>query len=73
MMFPVTWSEFESTEGYLKALQQLEIRLIYGMYPEIITHPAEEKERLKQLIDSYLYKDILAFSKIKKPEILENL
>jgi len=73
LMFPVAWSELESTEGYLKALQQLEIRLIYGMYPEIITHPSEEKERLKQLIDSYLYKDILAFSKIKKPEILENL
>ena len=73
LMFPVTWGEFESTEGYIKALQQLEIRLIYGMYPEIITHPSEEKERLKQLLDSYLYKDLLAFAKIKKPEILENL
>ena len=72
-MFPVSWSEFESTEGYVKALQQLEIRLIYGMYPEIITHPSEEKERLKQLIDSYLYKDLLAFAKIKKPAVLENL
>jgi predicted AAA+ superfamily ATPase len=72
-MFPVSWSEFESTEGYVKALQQLEIRLIYGMYPEIITHPSEEKERLKQLIDSFLYKDLLAFAKIKKPAVLENL
>ena len=73
LMFPVTWSEFESSEGFVKALQQLEIRLIYGMYPEIITHPGEEKERLKQLIDSYLYKDLLAFSNIKRPEMLENL
>ena len=73
LMFPVSWSEFESSEGYVKALQQLEIRLIYGMYPEIITHPSEEKERLKHLTDSYLYKDLLAFSTIKKPEILENL
>ena len=72
-MFPVTWSELENTEGYVKALQQLEIRLIYGMYPEIITHSSEEKERLKQLIDSYLYKDLLAFAKIKKPAVLENL
>lgn len=73
LMFPVTWQEFELTEGYIKSLQQLEIRLIYGMYPEIITHPSEEKDRLKQLIDSYLYKDLLAFSNIKKPEVLENL
>ena len=73
LMFPVTWRELENSEGYVKALQQLDIRLIYGMYPEIITHPSEEKERLKQLADSYLYKDLLAFSNIKKPEVLENL
>ncbi len=73
LMTPVSWGELEQTEGYVKALQQLELRLIYGMYPEIITHPSEEKERLKQLIDSYLYKDILAYSAIKKPEVLEKL
>lgn len=72
-MFPVTWNELELTDGYIKSLQQLEIRLIYGMYPEIITHLAEEKDRLKQLIDSYLYKDLLSFSNIKKPDILEKL
>lgn len=73
LMFPVTWSELEQTEGYIKSLQQLELRLIYGMYPEIITHSGEEKDRLKQLVDSYLYKDLLTFANIKKPDVLENL
>lgn len=73
LMFPVTWLELENYVGYVKAIQQLELRLLYGMYPEIITHPLEEKERLKQLIDSYLYKDILAYSNIKKPGVLEKL
>ena len=73
LMFPVTWLELENYVGYVKAIQQLEMRLLYGMYPEIITHPSEEKERLKQLIDSYLYKDILAYSNIKKPGVLEKL
>jgi len=73
LMTPVSWGELEQTDGYVKALQQLDLRLIYGMYPEIITHPSEEKERLKQLIDSYLYKDILTYSAIKKPEVLEKL
>jgi predicted AAA+ superfamily ATPase len=73
LMFPVTWLELENYVGYVKAIQQLELRLLYGMYPEIITHPSEEKERLKQLIDSYLYKDILAYSNIKKPGVLEKL
>jgi len=73
LMYPVTWQELELTDGYIKSLQQLEIRMIYGMYPEIINHPSEEKERLKQLIDSYLYKDLLSFYNIKKPAILEKL
>jgi hypothetical protein len=72
-MLPVSWGELEKTGGLIKSLQQLELRLIYGMYPEIITHPGEEKERLKQLVDSYLYKDLLANSTIRKPEVLEKL
>lgn len=72
-MFPVTWQELEETYGYLKSLQQLELRILYGMYPEIITNIGEEKERLKLLIDSYLYKDILSFYNIQKPLVLQNL
>lgn len=72
-MYPVTWNELENYKGYIKSLQQLELRLIYGMYPEIITHPSEEKDRLNQLIDSYLYKDLLAYSNLRKPDILEKL
>jgi predicted AAA+ superfamily ATPase len=73
IMYPVIWSELEKTYGYVNAQQQFELRMIFGMYPEIIMHPADEQERLKQLIDSYLYKDLLAFTKIRKPEILEEL
>ena len=72
-MYPVSWHELEITEGYIKTLQQLELRLIYGMYPEIINYPSEEKDRLKQLIDSYLYKDLLSFYNIRKPDVLEKL
>jgi len=73
IMYPIIWNELEQTYGYIQAQQQLELRMIYGMYPEIITHPADEKERLKQLIDSYLYKDLLAFANIRKSEVLEAL
>ena len=73
IMYPIIWSELEKTYGYVHAQQQLELRMIYGMYPEIITYPGDEKDRLKQLIDSYLYKDLLAFEKIRKPEVLETL
>lgn len=73
IMFPITWHELDNTLGHLKSMQQFENRIIYGMYPEVITHPGEEVERLKLLVDSYLYKDIYAFNNLKKPEILEKL
>ena len=72
-LFPISWKEFEDNVGFIKAEQQLEIRIIYGMYPDVINRVGEETEVLKQLGDSYLYKDILAFSTIRKPEILEKL
>lgn len=72
-LFPISWKEFEDDIGFVKATQQLEMRLIYGMYPDVINHTGESFEVLKELANSYLYKDILAFSTIRKPEILEKL
>jgi len=51
----------------------LENRLLYGFYPDVINNQGNEKETLKSLVNSYLYRDILAFSGIRKPEVLEKL
>jgi len=72
-LFPISWEEFEKREGYIKAEQQVENRLLYGMYPEVLNNKGKEREVLKNLVSSYLYRDILAFSEIRKPEILDNL
>ena len=72
-LYPVSWKELEESLGFLKSSQQLELRMIYGMYPDVINNVGEEVEVLRQLTDSYLYKDILAFGGIRKPEILEKL
>lgn len=72
-LFPVSWQEFEDHVGYLQAEQQLETRLLYGSYPEIVVSPGEERERLQQLVGSYLYRDILAYAGIRKPEVLDRL
>ena len=72
-LFPISWEEYENHEGYLKSEQQFENRLLYGFYPEVLNHPGEEKQILKQLVSSYLYRDILAFSDIRKPEVIEHL
>jgi len=38
-----------------------------------VTHPGDRQARLQQLADSYLYKDILTWEQIKKPDRLERL
>ena len=72
-LFPISWEEFEDHVGYLEASAQLEERLIYGMYPDVINHRHEAREVLNQLTTSYLYQDVLSLTGIKKPEILEKL
>jgi len=72
-LLPISWEEYEQELGYVVAEKQIENRLLYGFYPDIINNPGEEKELLKQLVNSYLYRDILAYSNIKKPDVLEKL
>lgn len=72
-LLPISWEEYEDHLGYLKAEQQLENRLLYGFYPDVLNNPGEEQEILKNLVDSYLYRDILAYAEIRKPEVLDKL
>ena len=48
-------------------------RLVYGYYPEVVTNQGDEKLILKELADSYLYKDILTLDSIGKPDKLVRL
>lgn len=72
-LFPICWGEFENNVGYIKAQQQLELRLLYGMYPDVINNFGNEYEILKNLVSSYLYKDILSLAGIRKSEVLEKI
>lgn len=73
ILFPISWEELENHLGYPAAMAQLEERLIYGMYPDVIMQRHEAREVLKQLTSSYLYKDVLSVTGIKKPELLDKL
>jgi len=73
MLYPLSFAEMANENGLLEEKRLLNHRLIYGYYPDVVNNPGEEKEILKQLSDSYLYKDILMWQNIKKPEKLVNL
>jgi uncharacterized protein len=72
-LYPISWEEYQNHKGYIASQQDLTHRLIYGMYPDVINNGGNEKLILTNLVNSYLYKDILALGNIKKPEILDRL
>ncbi len=73
-LYPISWEEFENSVGYLQAEQQVNHRIVYGMYPDVLNHAgADERLVLQQLAQSYLYRDVLALTGIRKPELLEKL
>lgn len=72
-LYPISWEEWYLHRDYLTVSQQLENRILYGMYPEVLNNPGSEVKILKELTKSYLYKDILALSGIRKPDRLEKL
>jgi len=72
-LYPISWGELKNHLDFLERAGQLEQRLIYGMYPEIITSPGQEIKLLNTQSGSMLYKDLLSFRGIRKPDLLENL
>jgi len=67
-LFPLSFQEMVNENSLWEEKANLNKRLIFGMYPEVVTSEGKEKEILQQLASSFLYKDILMWENIKKPE-----
>lgn len=72
-LYPISWDEWQTHIGFVHAEQDLEHRLIFGMYPDVLNRPEERKETLKELTNSYLYRDVLALGQVQKPEAVVQL
>ncbi|MCK9305236.1 MAG: AAA family ATPase, partial [Bacteroidales bacterium] len=72
-LYPISWEEYEDRHGFLQAEQNLENRLLFGFYPDVLNNVGDEVSVLRNLVSSYLYKDILSYAYIRKPEVLEKL
>jgi hypothetical protein len=73
MLYPLSFGEMVNHHGLKEEVGLLKHRLVFGYYPEIVNKPSEAKEILKLLSDSFLFKDILMWERIKKPEKLIKL
>ena len=74
-MYPVAQAELKQQENLLQTNQNLDERLLYGSYPETLslTSPADKEEYLRELVNTYLLKDILAFENIRNPQKIKDL
>lgn len=72
-LFPLSFKEMVKHHGLLEEKRNLEQRLIYGYYPEVVTKPNQAQKNIKLIANSYLYKDILMLDNLKKPSILQKI
>lgn len=71
-LYPLSYNELQDHFGIIEEKRNLENRMIFGSYPEIVAK-ANSEEHLKLLTGSYLYKDLLMLDQIKKPVLLEKI
>lgn len=72
-MFPISFGEMVSHTNLLEELRLIPHRMVFGYYPEVVSNPGHESVILKELSDSFLYKDILSLENINKPEKIVRL
>jgi uncharacterized protein len=74
-LYPLAQCEISKVEDYLSTQSNLENRLIYGSYPELwhMDNIQEQRNYLKELVNSYLLKDLLALENVKGAAVLLNL
>lgn len=74
-LYPLAQMEFGQVENLIETKANLEDRLIYGSYPELehIESKEEKAIYLKEQVNSYLLKDILAFEGIRKRDKIVSL
>ncbi len=74
-LFPIAQAELASIEDRISTLRNLEQRLIFGNYPELwhLNDNQEKENYLKQLVNSYLLKDLLTLENVKGADVLFKL
>ncbi len=67
LLFALSQIEYAKYENYKQTVENLKERLVFGSYPELEQYEKrqEKQEYLKEIRNSYLLKDILAFDGIK--------
>ncbi len=72
-LYPLSIAEVYNNNKILQFTEKLPWHLVYGMYPDVLNNANNAKKYLKSIANQYLYKDILAWKDIRKPDLLNKL
>ena len=72
-LYPFSLQELADNTSWREERRLLQQRMIFGTYPEVAMHPENARLMLNTLVNSYLYKDLLEYKGIKKPDALRKL
>lgn len=72
-LYPISCAELIGYAGVPDLLRKLSQYLVYGTYPEVATNLNNAQQILNNLASSYLYKDVLSLTGLKKPLLLEKI
>lgn len=73
LLFPLSFAEMVGHHGLWDEKRLISHRLVFGSYPEVVVDFGKEKEILKELVNSYLYKDVLKWDRLRKPDKIVKL
>jgi len=74
-LYPLSEAEYDQIETLIEKRDNLRERLIYGNYPELI-HIKDREDKsdyLREIVNSYLLKDILSYENIKNSDKILSL
>jgi len=72
-LYPFSLAELYPGKSPFEIEQELPFHLVFGNYPEICIKRGLSEIILKNLSQQYLFKDVLVWKDIRKPELLDKL
>jgi len=72
-LYPLSFAEMANYHTLREEKRLLPYRLVYGYYPDVVTHPEDAKKILQNLTQNFLYKDMLLLEGVKKPDKIVKL
>jgi len=74
-LYPISIKELGKSSTPYELDQQIEQLMIYGSYPDVVTlsDNGAKEDRITEIKNSYLIKDILEFQRLKRPAVILDL